>query len=81
MRAPDGAESEGPMKPDRCRKCGAPWLRATDEHGDDDTHCAICGERSYRPSAFDRAAILADLESENRQRTARRSLSGRGLPA
>lgn len=67
------------MDTNRCRRCGGPWMRATDEHGDDDTHCPLCGERRYRPPALDQAAILADLESETRQRAARRSQAGKEL--
>lgn len=49
---------------------------ATDEHGDDDTHCIQCGARRPAP-LFVRAAALADIASENRQRSARRSLARR----
>ena len=56
------------MIEDRCRRCGGPWLRATDEHGDPDTHCMACGERLHKPHPARLAALDTELNKEARVR-------------
>lgn len=51
-----------------CQRCGGRVFRATDEHGNDDTHCVMCGERTQKAVMVDRAFVLADLEHERRMR-------------
>lgn len=51
----------------KCARCGGRVFLATDEHGLDDSHCVVCGERVFK-ARIAPAVAMAEQSSERRGR-------------
>lgn len=64
----------------KCPRCGGRVLPATDEHGEDDTSCVMCGFRvvpTWTAEALERIAnaLVKNGRTESSQRKAARKLA------